>query len=398
MNPNSTRFATFAATIAAALRQPLPLFAVLIVAASMVACASRPESGFLAPVAESAIGATDHMLLVATTRERDDRPGTLFNGDRASSLDYATITVSIPPNHVPSNIEWATTAPGDPTTNFVVRDAAYLDGDKAFVQTLNAQLAARPKGSRKVLVFIHGYNTLFAEGLYRFAQVVHDSKSPAVPVLFTWASRGKLKDYIYDTNSATAARDDLEHTLRLVLASDADQVNVLAHSMGNWVTVEALRQIKISGDLKHADKFGMVVLAAPDIDIDVFKSQLRRFGQPKKPFYIVLSRDDKALWLSNFIAGGEGRVGADANVDELAALGATVIDLTDVKADDSSNHGKFAQLAAVAPELAPVLAQGIGANPGAATAGGATAANPLAAFTTLPVTLLGAPVNIVTGQ
>ena len=136
-------------------------------------------------------------------------------------------------------------------------------------------------------------------------------KRQAFPVLFTWASRGKLGDYIYDTNSATAARDGLEHTLRLVMASDAEHVNILAHSMGNWVTVEAMRQIKISGDLKHTDKIGYVFLAAPDIDIDVFKSEMRRFGKPKRPFYIVLSQDDKALAMSKFIAGGEGRVGAD---------------------------------------------------------------------------------------
>jgi len=374
-------------------RRSLTIFAMLIVVAPLAACDPRPEAGFLSPVAESATGAGDHTLLVATTRERDSRPGTLFNGDRASALDYATVTVSIPRSHVPGRIEWPTTPPGDPNANFVVRDEAYLDGDKAFVQALNAQLATRARGSRKVLVFIHGYNTLFAEGLYRFAQVVHDSKAPAVPVLFTWASSGKLKDYLYDTNSATAARDDLERTLRLVLASDADQVNILAHSMGNWVTVEALRQIKISGDLKHADKVGYVFLAAPDIDIDVFKSQMRRFGKPKRPFYVVLSQDDKALWLSKFIAGGDGRVGADANIDELAELGATVIDLTDVKSDDSSNHGKFAQLAEVAPELRAVLARGIDAKPVEANTD-----NLLGAMTILPATLLGAPVKIVPGQ
>ena len=89
-------------------------------------------------------------------------------------------------------------------------------------------------------------------------------------------------------NSATAARDSLVHTLRLLFASNAEQVNLLAHSMGNWVTVEALRQIKISGDLDHTNKFGLVVLAAPDIDIDVFKSQMRTFGKPRKPFYILV--------------------------------------------------------------------------------------------------------------
>jgi len=44
------------------------------------------------------------------------------------------------------------------------------------------------------------------------------------------------------------------------------------------------------------------VLAAPDIDIDVFKSEMRRFGKPRKPFFIIVSRDDKALRFSDFIA------------------------------------------------------------------------------------------------
>ena len=78
--------------------------------------------------------------------------------------------------------------------------------------------------------------------------------------------RGKLLDYVYDNNSATAARDGLEHVLRLALASNADRVDVLAHSMGNWVTVEAFRQMKISGSVPNASKFGLVMLAAPDIE------------------------------------------------------------------------------------------------------------------------------------
>ena len=382
--------------VEAALERPGALLALLFVLGSLAACATRPESGFLLPVAQSTVGASAHTLLVASTRERDARPGTLFNGERANRLDYARITVSVPQKHVPGNIEWASVAPGDPSDSFVVRDESYLDGDEAFVRTLNTELATRPRGSRNVFVFIHGYNTLFAEGLYRFAQVVHDSKASGVPVLFTWASRGKLGDYIYDNNSATAARDDLEHTLRLIGASNADKVNILAHSMGNWVTVEALRQIKISGDLRHASKLGYIFLAAPDVDFDVFKSQLRRFGKPLRPFYVVLSKDDKALWLSKLIAGGQNRVGADSNIEELAALGATVIDLTDVKADDSANHGKFAQLAEIAPELRTVLEFGVGANHGGG--GGAVSASPLDTVAALQSSALGTTVKIFAGQ
>jgi len=325
----------------------------------LAGCASRPGVGaLLSNHAVSAVG-KDHTILVATTRERDSRPGTYFGGERAQSVSYATVTVAVPPTHVPGKIEWPSRAPGNPETDFVVRDAAYLDSEREFVKTLNAQLAMRPPGQRRVFVFIHGYNTMFAEGLYRFTQIVDDADAPAVPVLFTWASRGHVTDYVYDSNSATAARDELEHTLRLVFASNAEAVNILAHSMGNWVTVEALRQIKISAKLPPMKKLGAVVLAAPDIDIDVFKSQMRRFGKPRKPFFVIVSRDDKALRFSDFIAGGKERLGSYSNDAELTALGAVVIDLTDVKATDRSNHAKFAQLAEIAPEMRQVFEGGV---------------------------------------
>jgi esterase/lipase superfamily enzyme len=368
---------------------------ILTAFALLAACATRPETGFLSPVAETASGATDHALLVATTRQRDERPGTLYNGERGQPLGYATVTVSIPQTHAAGEIEWPSTLPGNPKTDFVVRQADYLEGEKAFLRMLNAQLAKHPRGNRKVFLFIHGYNTMFAEGLYRFAQVVHDSQTAAVPVLFTWASRGKLGAYVYDTNSATAARDDLEHTVRLLFASDADQVNILAHSMGNWVTVEALRQIKISGRLPAMAKLGSVFLADADLDTDVFKTQMRRFGKPAKPFYVIVSRDDRALRFSDRIAGGRGRLGSDENVEELAALGAIVIDLSDVKAADPSNHSKFAQIASVAPQLTAVLARGVGAKP---VPGRPMVGSAVGAVITTPVTLLDSSIRIIAEQ
>lgn len=360
----------------------------------LVACASRPETGFLAPVNLVGSLSTSHNILIATTRKRDSRPGTYFNGERASALDFAQITVDVPKQHVPGQIEWPSTAPGNPEKNFVVGSASYLDSDKAFIEKLNSQLALRPPGSRNVFLFIHGYNTMFAEGLYRLTQIVHDSKAPGVPVLFTWASRGKVAQYVYDTNSATIARDDLVHTIRLILASNVDKVNILAHSMGNWVTVEALRQMKITGQAPKINKLGLVLLAAPDIDVDVFKSQMRSVGKPKKPFYIIISKDDKALRASNFIAGGQARLGAEGNVDELADLGAVVIDMTDVKANDSSHHGKFAQLAELGPGLSTVLAGGIkgASEPGQTRSGGA-----LQTIVTAPIVLLGGSVQISRG-
>lgn len=359
------------------------------------ACASRPESGYLGSVAQAGDGAKTHTILVATTRKKDEREGTFFNGERAAPASYAQIDVSVPPVHRSGEIEWPPSAVGDPSQHFVVRRAGYLDGEQEFVRTLNAQLALRPKGKRRVLIFVHGYNTMFAEAVYRFTQIVHDSEAPGVPVLFSWASRGQLSQYVYDNNSATKARDDLERTIRIAFASNAEQVNILAHSMGNWVTVEALRQIRIAGGLKQINKLGSIYLAAPDIDVDVFKSQMRRFGKPPKPFYIVLSRDDKALSASNFIAGGQSRLGAAEDSAELAALGAVVIDLSDVEGADSSNHGKFAQIAELAPKLEGVLSKGVGSRP----AGNVTEAvgGSLESLLSLPIKIIGAPIKAIAG-
>ncbi len=195
----------------------LSRFSLFLLLSVLTACGPRPETGFLIPSSETAEGANTKTLLIATTRQRDGGEGTFFNGERGHKLDFAQVSISVPPTHVPGEVEVPASAPGNPATEFTVRQAHYVEGEKQFIAHLNAQLAQRPVGKRHVLLFIHGYNTMFAEGIYRLTQMAHDSQSPAVPLLFTWASRGRIGEYVYDNNSATEARDDLERTLRLPL-------------------------------------------------------------------------------------------------------------------------------------------------------------------------------------
>ncbi len=317
----------------------------------VVGCAGRPGPDALDISEATTPGAHEHTLLVASTRARDPRPGVFYNGDRSEALSFARFDMSVPPTHTAGGVEWPRKSPPNPETDMVVREAVYRESPREFDADLAAELAKRPPGQKKVIIFIHGYNTMFSEALYRLTQMTEDSGQLGVPVLFTWASRGDTVDYVYDNNSATAARDGLEQTIRMVFASGAEEVSILAHSMGNWVTVEAMRQIRISGNLIPVQKLGNVILAAPDIDVDVFKTQLKRFGKLPRPFIVVVSADDKALGFSQFIAGGKGRLGAYTNDAELVELGAVVIDMTKVKGLDDFNHGKFAQLAAMTPEM-----------------------------------------------
>lgn len=321
-----------------------PFYVLLPVLLLLAACAgSRPNGGALEVVTAAAPEASEHALLVAATRERVATGPAMFNGERAGQLDFADLSISVPPGHKTGNIEWPSPLPGDPQKQFVARSLAYVDGAAAFKARLSARLAALPKGRRSVAVIVHGFNTDFDEAVFRATQIVHDTGFDGVPVLFTWASRGSLFDYVYDRDSATLARDGLEQLLSLAADSGVENLYVFAHSMGNWATVEALRQAKIAGHGDFGGKLRTVVLAAPDIDVDVFKAEMRVIGRPKYPFLLFSSSDDQALWLSGLIAGEKPRLGA--YTDDKAAiadLGVIVIDLSATAAPDSFAHNKFA--------------------------------------------------------
>jgi esterase/lipase superfamily enzyme len=284
--------------------------ATLGVALICTGCAGRPTQGVLIPVAAAAEGTARVQVLAATNRRRSADVGEMFDGERADAMSYASVTVSIPPDGARTigEVQWPETLPGDPARNFVTVAADHLDR-KTFGTALAA--AVKKNGRGKVLVFVHGFNNRFDDAIYRFAQIVHDAKAPAVPVLFTWPSRGetKLRAYTYDRESANYSRDALEELLNTIAAQPGvSEVNVLAHSMGNWIALEALRASSIrSGRIGH--KVANVMLVAPDVDVDVFRTQIRRMGTPRPRFALFVSQDDRVLSVSQFIWGGVPRLG-----------------------------------------------------------------------------------------
>ena len=273
----------------------------------------------------------------------------MFSGERGRGLAFADIVVSIPPDAARKvgEVQWPASVPGDPAHDFVTLRADRLDLAHA-VAAFDRRLRAEP--SRHVLLFVHGYNTRFEEAVYRFAQIAHDAGAPIVPVLFTWPSRGKLLDYVYDRESATYSRDGLEAVLQ-AMAKDPNvgSISILAHSMGNFVAVEALRQMAIR-NRALSPKIRDIMLAAPDIDVDVFRREVAEIEASDKspPITLFVSQDDHALDLSRRLAGDQPRLGAiNPNAEPyrtiLEKARVHVVDLTRVNSDDALNHGKFAQ-------------------------------------------------------
>lgn len=307
------------------------------------------------PVAATAPGASKVDILVATTRRPDSSRGALFSGER-SRLTFANIVVSIPPDNVRKigEVQWPQTSPGNPVTDFVTLKADRLDAVQARAW-IGAQGRATPK--RHVLVFVHGFNTRFDDTVFHFAQFVHDSGAEVAPVLFTWPSRANLFAYGYDRESTNFSRDALEQTLNMLARDSAvGEIDILAHSMGNWLTLETLRQMAIR-DRRVPAKIHNVMLAAPDVDVDVFANQIDDLGQPRPNFSLLVSQDDKALQVSRHVWGSAARLGsiepqAEPYKSQLAAEHIAVIDLTQRESDDPLKHGKFAD----SPELVRLIA------------------------------------------
>ncbi len=333
----------------------------LLVVSLLTGCSSRTE-GVLVPAAEAPAGTHRVEMLVATTRLPSDKPGEMFSGERARFLSLADIAISVPPDDTRKvgEVQWPSRVPADPAREFAAVRAERTDLPAA---QANLQRLLRTKGHGRVLVFVHGYNSRFDEAVFRFAQIVHDSGAAVAPVLFTWPSRGRLLEYGYDRESANYSRDALEGVLASLQKNPGvTEISVLAHSMGNWVTLEALRQMAIR-DKRIAPKIRNVMLAAPDVDIDVFRSQINQIGDQRPYFVLLSSRDDVALDVSRRLWGSTVRLGAvDPQAEpfrtDLARDRIDVVDLTALKGRDDLAHGKFAEVPEVVRAIGLRLAGG----------------------------------------
>jgi len=336
---------------------PRPFSLALRAAATMLllvlAGCARPD-GVLIPVTVGDEVGQKVDMLAATTRAPSETPGVVFSGERGDSLAFTNIVVSIPPNREVGSIQWPRQVPADPSREFAVTRVDPLRRDQ-----VGTWFRGLPQWRRRVLVFVHGFNTPFDAAVFRFAQFVHDTDARLAPVLFTWPSRGRATEYIYDRESTNFSRSDLAYVLDTAAKSpQVDEVIVLAHSMGAWLAMEALRDLALRNG-RVPPKIRNVVLASPDLDIDVFERQMQELGPKRPQMTIFVSRNDSALGLSRFLAGSVERVGAvDLSQPEYAARleranGITVLDLTALQGGDSLNHTKFA----TQPDIVQLIGQ-----------------------------------------
>lgn len=285
----------------------------------LAACAPRGVITVMPSAAQ--VGAV-HRIFVGTSRGVN--PEGAFDAERAESLHFARYDVSVPPDREVGEITWPPKrGKANPRKQFLTTEERLYSDPAGFRQELAASLRQN-KG--EAVVFVHGFNNTFSEGLYRLAQMAHDLELPGSVVHYAWPSAAEPLGYAYDRDSALFARDGLEGLLTEIEKAGAKRIILVAHSMGSALMMETLRQISIRGRTDLIARIGGVVLISPDIDVDVFHAQARAVGTLPQPFVVFTSRRDAVLRVSATLSGQKDRLGTLSDVARLGDLPITFLD------------------------------------------------------------------------
>lgn len=276
-----------------------------------------------------------HKAYVATLRSRTESGW--FGNDRADQLDFLDVDVSVPPSHSGGKIRYKHDRLNAEKYFTFVGRTDYAN-QKEFSLALHRALGRQKSGERDVMVYVHGYNNSFADGVFRTVQLMHDFKLPGIGVHYSWPSAAHPLGYTYDRDSVLFARDGLEQLLREVSEARPDRIILVGHSLGSMLVMETLRQIEIRDPNWSKRHLGGVVLVSPDLDVDVFKQQSKRFTALPQPFIIFVSEKDRALQLSSTINGDKKRLGLLADASVVGELPVTVVDITDFAENSEERH------------------------------------------------------------
>lgn len=317
----------------------------MVLAAMLGFAGCSPRGEIVLDPAATAVG-TPGTVIVASARAEVDGPP-YFLAERSDRLNFARFEVSVPPERKVGTVTFPRHGKADPQKDFVVVAEERLDGEAGFIRAVNRMLAADPARSGDASLFVHGYNTNFAEGLFRQAQIQHDLERAGASIQFAWPSKAKAEAYLYDRESVLFSRDALEATIRALTRTEARDITLFAHSMGSLLLMDTLRTMARDPDDRVLGRIGAVVLISADIEVDVFRKQAPPVLARGIPIYLLISDKDKALEISALLRGEKDRVGSIRSPAELGGLDVTVIDLTNVASVDAMGHLKEAESPAV---------------------------------------------------
>jgi esterase/lipase superfamily enzyme len=256
-------------------------------------------------------------------------PDDFFGPERNhKTLSFGVVDVTVPNNHIVGQLEapsfWRFQFWDDPTKHVLLAGLFTLD-EANFFTALQQDL--HNSGMHQAFIFIHGYNVTFKDAARRAGQITRDLAFPGIPILYSWPSQGRVKDYPVDATNASWTVAHLEwFLLEVAKRSGAKIIHLIAHSMGNLALIYAIKALA-----KRTPVFNEIVLTAPDIDAAVYADMAGIIRSTAQRVTLYASSRDRALRLSKRF-NGYPRAG-DASGKMIIAAGVDTIDATAVNTD-----------------------------------------------------------------
>jgi esterase/lipase superfamily enzyme len=248
-----------------------------------------------------------------------------YGSNRTQRLEYGRAEVSIPTSRRPGELQlptlWKLELKPDPNKHFILRNVEPLKGSAVRAELRSALGSSDTKS---VLLFVHGFNTTFTDVALRTAQLAHDLSFRGLPLFFSWPSAGNARSYFRDEEMAQLSVPPFNQVLDDIAALGATDVYVIAHSLGNRIVTNALKE----RTRRPIPKISELLLAAPDVNEQIFREQivpaLAAMKNTRRTIYA--SSNDVALKAAN-IAHGFRRVG-DVAGGVLTFAGYDTVDVT----------------------------------------------------------------------
>lgn len=280
-----------------------------------------------------------------------------FYGPTRGSMTYGICTVAIPLSHKTGQLEapkWWKLEFSENPKKHVVLQTVTPKAWKDLSAELNNKLAL--SSGRNAFVFVHGYNVSFKDAARRTAQIHHDLKFDGTPIFFSWPSRGEitLTSYTHDETNAKWSYSYLKDFLiKIATDTQAQNIYLVAHSMGTRVLSNAISGvISDRPDLKK--RFREIILAAPDIDAEVFVNDLApKLVEASLNTTLYAASDDRALQTSREVHGGYPRAG-DAGDNLIILSGIDTIDATGVDVS-LLRHSYFAEASSIIRDIKEII-------------------------------------------
>ncbi|MEZ5907898.1 MAG: alpha/beta hydrolase [Hyphomicrobiaceae bacterium] len=313
-------------------------------------------------------------VFFGTDRKRDEAAGAKrisFGSERARKLLLGQALVTVPRIHQVPQVErpWSIRIPftnitiyeqaEDPKKHFTIQRIGVLS-EEEFLRLVRARLASSSRNKDQALIFVHGYNTPFDAALYRAAQIAYDLRFDGAPFVYSWPSGGGLGSYTYDRDSSRQSEPFLKAFLELVVArSGAKSVNIIAHSMGNLPLLHVLSDLKKLAAARPDVTINQIILAAPDVDRDVFENLARQIQGVGRGITLYASSSDLAMRASRRFGGGVPRAGDVPEDGPVVVAGIDTIDITAVStAWLALNHSGYAESKALINDIGLLLRTG----------------------------------------